>query len=175
VAEVDAAGVAAGVVGVVAAEVAVGLADGARISDKVKVTGNGHPPLDDDEPPLEPVPDELEPVALLEVEAKATDPTPWTRPSATMVAATADWLAAQPPIWTACVVEGEEVVVPEAAAAAVESDDGEVACNELRAASAGITPPIWLRSGDHGKRPVTSCWMSASCCFCCWAAVTYEA
>ena len=85
-----------------------------------------------------------------------------------MVAATADSLAAQPEIWIGWVVG---VVAPVAALGAAAAE-GEVACSELSAASFGITPPIWLRSSDHGNRPVTSWRMSVSCCFCCWAAVT---
>jgi hypothetical protein len=101
---VDAVGVvveaAADEVGVAEAGVLVELADGARTSDKVKFTGNGHPPSEDDEPALDEVdePELVAPAVLFDVDASATDPTPCTRPSATIVEATADWLAAQPVI-----------------------------------------------------------------------------
>jgi hypothetical protein len=66
---------------------------------------------------------------------------------------------------------GDDVaVVPEAA---VESAEGDWAWNELRAASRGMTPPIWLSSVDHGKRPETSWRTSTICCLRCWAAVAY--
>jgi hypothetical protein len=180
VAEVDAVGVAAGVVGVEAGVVApadaLELAGDPRTRDSANCTGNGHPPPDDDA--LEPdegglEEDALDEEAAPEVEDSETEPTPLTRPSATIVAATADSVAAHPEIWTACVVGADDVVPPAAAAAAATaSAEGAVAWSELKAALAGITPPIWLRSSDQGKRPVTSCWMSASCCFCCCAAVT---
>lgn len=137
---VDAAGVAVGVVDkagvVVAPEVPVEVAEDSRTRDSENVTGNGQPPVDDDEL------DEVEPEAaapLFEVDDSETEPTPWTRPSATIVLATADSVAAQPEIWTACVVGADEPVTP---AAALASAEGEVACSELKAAFAGITPPI---------------------------------
>lgn len=76
--------------GVVEPDVAFELADDPRISNSENVTGNGQPPPDDAEP---------EPAAPpFEVDDNDTEPTPWTRPSATIVAATADCVAAQPEI-----------------------------------------------------------------------------
>jgi hypothetical protein len=130
--------------------VVTGVAD-TSTSDIWNVTGNGHPPLFGPE-------DELVAVPLLDVEARLTDPTPWTRRKATIVAATADCEAAHPAIETADVfAEGVDDVEPDAAAAAaVESADGAAALRLLSAALAGITPPIWLSRSDHGKRPETS-------------------
>ena len=116
VAAVDAVGVAAGVAvdeaGVVAAAVAPVLADDESTRDSANVTGKGHPPdgVDELEFPA--------PVPLSDVEDSETEPTPWTRPSATMVAATADSLAAQPEIWIACAAGVVDVAPGTAVAAA---------------------------------------------------------
>jgi hypothetical protein len=71
------------------------LVEDPRISDSENVTGNGQPPEDDapaeaDGPELEAPPSE--------VDDNDTELTPVTRPSATIVAATADCVAAQPEI-----------------------------------------------------------------------------
>ena len=117
---VDAAGVAAGVVevevGVVAPVVVLVLDGAARSSDSEKDTGNGHPLLEEPEPEEA----ELEPAPLFEVEDSATELTPWTRPSATMVAATADWLAAQPEIWMGWAVGAGALVAAAAASGAAD-------------------------------------------------------
>lgn len=68
-------GAAADEAGVVEPELPVEPADGARTRDKVKFTGNGHPPLEDAEPVLD-EPEVVAPAAAFDVDASATDPTP---------------------------------------------------------------------------------------------------
>jgi hypothetical protein len=85
---VEAVGVAADVVAVEAACVGVPELPAASSSDIWKVTGNGQPPALGLE-------DELA-VPPLEVEARLTDPTPYTRRRATIVPATEDCDAAHP-------------------------------------------------------------------------------
>lgn len=88
--------VAAGVVaGVCVADVEAAEVDGAdapRTSVIWKFTWNGHPPWPDDPDDPDEEPElELEPEVLPSLDdCSETEDTPWTRCSATMVAATAD-------------------------------------------------------------------------------------
>ena len=86
---------------------------------------------------------------LSEEVASTTSLTPCTRCSCTIVWATVDWDRAQPVSWT---LEATESSAPPAVAPVAEADAGVavavgvVAWSVLSAASAGISPPIWLSS-----------------------------
>lgn len=145
----------------------------AKVSDIWNWTGKGQPPAPGDEVVTAGAA-VVAPELPSEAELSETSLTPETRRSCTMVSATVDSSCAHPARTTAEGIAVELVVEP-AVDGVADDADGAVACSELSAAFAGMSPPIWLSSCDQGKRPSARARTLASWAVRCWAVSFSEA